>query len=138
MTRWFTKPLAWRYAYAVAWFNVAAAVTGLILPVSHFHNSTYTPARRLVSDGLHLPGDPSTWWSWLFVTLAVSALLAIYLRNDRWTRNCCAALCGWWVFWAVLYAAAWRNPTSGPWAPWLALIVLTGTSRPVVAPSLVD
>jgi hypothetical protein len=131
-------PLTRRYANMVASLELGAAITGLILPTSHFHGVSYTPAARFVKDVLHLPGDPSTWWSWLLVTFSVAALVSIHLRNDRWTRHFFAALCSWWVFWAVLYAAAWSNPTSGPWGPWLAAIAVVGNSRPVIAPSLSD
>jgi hypothetical protein len=134
------KPLTWtrRYAYLVAAGDLGAAVTGLILPRSHFQNVTYEPAARLVTRGLHLPGDPSVWWSWLFFALSVTALTALYRRHDRWTRRCFTALCAWWLFWVFLYAAAWHNPGSGPWSPWLALIAVIGNSRPVIAPSLSD
>lgn len=131
-------PLTRRYAYLVAAAELGAGVTGLILPDSHFHGISYAPADRLVTHFLHLPGDPSTWWSWLIVILAAAALFAIYHRNDSWTRTCFAALCGWWVFWAILYAAAWGNPNSGPWGPWLALIAAVGNSRPVIARPLSD
>jgi hypothetical protein len=129
-------PLTRRYAYMVAGLELGAAVTGLLLPASHFQGASYAPADRLL--GHLVPGTPSIWWSWLLVVLAVAALGSIHLRNDRWTRHFFAALCSWWVFWAVLYAAAWSNPTSGPWGPWIAAIAVVGNSRPVIAPSLSD
>jgi hypothetical protein len=131
-------PLTRRYAYMVAGFEFGAAVTGLVLPASHFQGVSYNPADRVIRSVFHLPGNPSTWWSWLLVILSVTALVSIYLRNDRWTRHAFAALCGWWVFWVVLYAAAWHNPGAGPWGPWLAGIAVVGNSRPVIAPSLSD
>jgi hypothetical protein len=63
-------PLTRRYANMVASLELGAAITGLILPTSHFHGVSYTPAARFVKDVLHLPGDPST-----LVVLAARHLL---------------------------------------------------------------
>lgn len=124
-----------RFAYTVAGVQLGASITGLVLGASHFAGVSYQPARDAFG---WLPGDPSTWWSIILGVLAAFGLVALRFGNARLCRWAFALLAAYWVWWTVLYALAWPNPGSGPWAPWLALMCVVGNARPVVARSLVS
>ncbi len=125
-----------RYAYTVALVQLCAGLSGIILGASHFAGVSYKPATKLLS---FLPGAPSAWWSGLLATLALAAILVLRFHNDSRVRSVFALLTGYWVFWALLWTAAWfQKGPAGPWAPWLALMCVVGNSRPVLTATLAE
>jgi hypothetical protein len=119
-----------QFAYIVAGIQLGAGVTGMILS-DRFSGPSYKPARDLLG---HLPRGPGIWWSALLTLLAVAALVMLRFRHQH-VRTAFAFLCGYWGFWLILWTAAWSQPGSGPWAPWIALMCIAGNARPVVAPA---
>lgn len=122
------QSLTRRFAFTVALVQLGAGITGLMLADTRFRGSTYQPAKQLLS---FLPGDPGYWWSGLLLILSAAAVVLLCARSSS-ARTAFALLCGYWTFWAVLYAWAWPSPGSGPWAPWLAAMCAVGNARPVV------
>lgn len=123
--------LTQRYAMVVAALQLGAGLTGFITPASHYSGIAYEPARRLLT---FLPGEPSKWWTGLLTVFAAAAVLSILARNQKHARTAFALLCGYWVFWAVIFATSFvQSPTGGPLATWLVLITIVGDSRPVLA-----
>lgn len=133
MSRSSTSHLTRQFAYVVATVQLGAAATGLILGASHFAGVTYRPARDWAQ---WLPGDPSYWWSGTLAVLALAALVALRFAADRPARYVFALLATYWTWWTVLYALSWPNGSSGPWAPWFALMCVVGNARPVIARTL--
>lgn len=124
-----------RYAIGVAALQLTAGIVGLSSGASHFSAASYQPAKNMLG---FLPGDPSRWWCAILVILSSAAIFAVITRRSVLARNVFALLCGYWMFWAVIFIVAFAtNPTGGPLAPWLALITIVGDSRPVLG-RLVD
>lgn len=130
-----TDHLTRRFGYTIAAVQLGAGLTGCILGASHFAGVSYHPAKELLR---FLPGDPSTWWSGLLAVLGAVAIAVLAAHHDRAIRAVFALLCFYWTFWALLWAAAWTQPGSGAWAPWIALVCVVGNARPVVTRSLAD
>ena len=134
--RFYKLNLAQKFAYTVSILNIGAGLSGLLLGKSHFSGKVYKP---LLHYFRFLPGhNPSAWWCCLLLLMASISFIALILRHDLWIRISFAILSGFWFWWSGVYFSFYPNHTSGPWGPWLTLVVVVGTSRPCFTKTLLS